>query len=144
VDKTELFLKEITEANGVSGYETEVRKIMTRELKPLVDEVKFDKMGSVMGVKKGSALSPRVMVVGHLDEIGFMVKEITSDGYIKFLPLGGWWGHVALGQRMRIITASYIRTETPPPRRSAFLRFSGGTSRAMPTSTTMQTSGSAK
>jgi phosphohistidine phosphatase SixA len=47
----------------------------------------------------------RVMVVGHMDEIGFMVKEITKDGYIKFLPLGGWWGHVALGQRMRIITS---------------------------------------
>lgn len=105
MDKTELLLKEITEANGVSGYETEVRKIMVRELKPLVDEIAYDKLGSVMGIKKGSSASPRVMVVGHLDEIGFMVKEITSDGYIKFLPLGGWWGHVALGQRMRIITS---------------------------------------
>ena len=45
------------------------------------------------------------MIVGHMDEIGFMVKEVTSDGYIKFLPLGGWSGHVALGQRMRIITS---------------------------------------
>jgi putative aminopeptidase FrvX len=105
VDKTALFLKEITEANGVSGYEGEVRKIVARELKPLVDELHFDKMGSVLGVKKGTAANPRVMVVGHLDEIGFMVKEITPDGYIKFLPLGGWWGHVALGQRMRIITS---------------------------------------
>jgi endoglucanase len=40
-----------------------------------------------------------------MDEIGFMVKEITKEGYIRFLPLGGWWGHVALGQRMRIITS---------------------------------------
>jgi len=105
VDKTELLLKEITEANGVSGYEDDIRKIMARELKGKVDEIKTDKMGSIMGVKKGSSATPRVMVVGHMDEIGFMVKEITSDGYIKFLPLGGWWGHVALGQRMRIITS---------------------------------------
>ena len=105
MDKTELLLKEITEANGVSGYEDAIRKLMARELKGKVDEIKTDKMGSIMGVKKGSSATPRVMVVGHMDEIGFMVKEVTSDGYIKFLPLGGWWGHVALGQRMRIITS---------------------------------------
>ena len=106
MDTTELLLKEITEANGVSGYEDEVRRIMARELKGSVSELKYDKMGSIMGVQPGTAANPRVMVVGHMDEIGFMVKEITDDGYIKFLPLGGWWGHVALGQRMRIITSS--------------------------------------
>lgn len=105
MDRTELLLKEITEANGVSGYEEDVRKIMARELKGKVDEIKTDKMGSIMGVKKGTSATPRVMVVGHMDEVGFMVKEITSDGYLKFLPLGGWWGHVALGQRMRVITS---------------------------------------
>ena len=106
MDTTELLLKEITEANGVSGYEDEVRRIMARELKGSVSELKYDKMGSIMGLQPGTAANPRVMVVGHMDEIGFMVKEITDDGYIKFLPLGGWWGHVALGQRMRIITSN--------------------------------------
>jgi endoglucanase len=105
MDQSALLLKEITEANGVSGYEDEIRQIMKRELDGFVDKIEFDKMGSIMGVKQGSSESPRVMVVGHMDEIGFMVKEITKDGYIKFLPLGGWWGHVALGQRMRIITS---------------------------------------
>jgi len=105
VDKTELFLKEITEANGTSGHESDIRKIMARELEPLSDEVQYDKLGSVIGRKTGAADGPRVMVIGHMDEIGFMVKEITDDGFIKFLPLGGWWGHVALGQRMRIITS---------------------------------------
>jgi endoglucanase len=105
MDQTELLLKEITEANGVSGYESEVRAIMERELKGNVDSIETDRMGSIMGVKKGTTDSPRVMVIGHMDEIGFMVKEITKEGYIKFLPLGGWWGHVALGQRMRIITS---------------------------------------
>ncbi len=105
MDRTELLLKEITEANGVSGYEKEVRRIMARELEGKVDEIQYDKMGSILGRKRGTSDRPRVMVVGHMDEVGFMVKEITSDGYIKFLPLGGWWGHVALGQRMRIITS---------------------------------------
>lgn len=104
MDKTEQLLKEITEANGVSGYEGEVRRIMARELQTVADTVECDKMGSIYGRKCGSAESPRVLVVGHMDEIGFMVKEISSEGYIRFLPLGGWWGHVALGQRMRIMT----------------------------------------
>jgi len=104
LDATERMLKEITEANGVPGHEDEVRAIMRREFKGLADKIERDKMGSIMAVKRGTSASPRVMVVGHMDEVGFMVKQITKDGYIKFLPLGGWWGHVALGQRMRIIT----------------------------------------
>ena len=105
MDRTEQLLKEITEANGVSGYEGDIRRLMAKELKGKVSEIQYDKVGSIMGVKKGTSANPRVMVVGHMDEVGFMVKEITGDGYIKFLPLGGWWGHVALGQRMRIITS---------------------------------------
>ena len=105
MDNSEILLKEITEANGVSGYEAEVRAIMKREFGGLVDSIETDRMGSIMGVKKGTSDKPRVMVMGHMDEIGFMVKEITKEGYVKFLPLGGWWGHVALGQRMRIITS---------------------------------------
>ncbi|MEA1979368.1 MAG: M42 family metallopeptidase [candidate division Zixibacteria bacterium] len=105
MDNTQLLLQEITEANGVSGYEGEVRKIMRRELDKYADNVETDKMGSIIGSKTGTDDDPRVMVIGHLDEVGFMVKEITPEGYIKFLALGGWWGHVALGQRMRIITS---------------------------------------
>jgi endoglucanase len=104
VDNTELLLKELTETHGVSGHEDRIRKLMARELKPLTNDIQYDKMGSIMGVKKGTADSPRVMIIAHMDEIGFMVSEITSDGYIKFLPLGGWWGHVALGQRLKVLT----------------------------------------
>lgn len=104
MDNTELLLKELTEANGVSGYESEVRKIMAREMEALASKLEYDKIGSIMAWKKGSVESPQVMVVGHMDEIGFMVKEVTKEGYIKFLQLGGWWGPVAVGQRMRIIT----------------------------------------
>nr|MBN2276219.1 M42 family metallopeptidase [candidate division Zixibacteria bacterium] len=77
---------------------------MIRHLKKYA-KLSYDKLGSVIGTKKGTSDSPRVAVVGHLDEIGFMVSEITEDGYIKFIPLGGWWGHVALAQRVRVITS---------------------------------------
>jgi endoglucanase len=44
------------------------------------------------------------MLAGHLDEVGFMVKSVTKEGFVRFLPLGGWWGHVVLAQRLVIKT----------------------------------------
>lgn len=46
------------------------------------------------------------MVAGHMDEVGFMVTSITENGMIRFQPLGGWWSHVLLAQRVQIITES--------------------------------------
>jgi putative aminopeptidase FrvX len=103
VDKTELLLKELTEASGAPGREEEVSSLMEKRLKPH-GKVSYDKLGSIIAEKQGSASQPRVMIAGHLDEVAFMVTEITKEGYLRFLPLGGWWGHVALAQRVRIIT----------------------------------------
>lgn len=104
MDKTEILLQEITDAFGPPGYENAAREVMARYMKDYAD-ISYDKLGSLIGEKKGKSESPRVVVAGHLDEIGFMVREITSEGFIKFLPLGGWWGHVALAQRVRIVTS---------------------------------------
>lgn len=104
MDYTEQLLKDLTDANGTSGHEESISAIMADYMKDLVDKIEYDKLGSIIGYKNGPKDSPRVLVDSHMDEIGFMVKEITKAGFIKFLPLGGWWGHVALGQRMRVIT----------------------------------------
>jgi len=101
MDKTELFLKVITEAHGVPGYETEIRALMREYLAPL-GELEQDKIGSVI-CRQGEQ-GPRVMLAGHMDEIGFMVHHITKEGYLKFLPLGGWWDQVLLGHRVIIKT----------------------------------------
>ncbi len=103
MDFTEQLLRDLTNANGASGHEEEATKVMASYLEGLGD-ISYDKLGSLIVTKKGASDSPRVLIDSHIDEIGFMVKEITKDGFIKFLPLGGWWGHVALGQRMRVIT----------------------------------------
>jgi putative aminopeptidase FrvX len=105
VDKTELLLKELTEANGVSGYEKDIRSIMERRFAPL-GEVSHDRLGSVIGVEKGSSGVPRVLIAAHMDEIGFMVKMITKEGFIKFVPLGGWPNQHMPAQRVRIQTSS--------------------------------------
>jgi endoglucanase len=67
--------------------------------------IEQDKMGSFIGKHVGSSESPRVMLAGHMDEIGFMVRLITKEGFIKFQPLGGWWDQVLLGHRVAIKTA---------------------------------------
>jgi len=104
VDYTEQLLEDLTNAYGTSGHEEAVSSVMKSYMTGVVDTVEYDKLGSIIGTKKGSSEAPRILVDSHMDEIGFMVKEITPDGFIKFLPLGGWWGHVALGQRMQVIT----------------------------------------
>lgn len=101
MDQTEQFLKALTEAHGVPGYETEARAVMRDYMAPL-GELTQDKLGSLICRRAGDG--PRVMLVGHMDEIGFIVTHITDDGFIKFLQLGGWWDQVLLGQRVLIKT----------------------------------------
>ncbi len=104
MDKTEKLLKEITEADGVPGYESEVRAVMRRYLAD-VATIEQDRMGSLIAKHTGAAERPRVMLAGHMDEIGFMVSLITQEGFVKFVPLGGWWDQVLLGHRVRIKTS---------------------------------------
>ncbi len=103
MDETENLLKALTEATGVAGYETEVRSIIRQYLQPL-GEIVSDKMGSLICQQRGDAAEPRVVLAGHMDEIGFMVKHITKEGFIRFTPLGGWWDQVLLAQRVVIKT----------------------------------------
>jgi endoglucanase len=104
MDRTLQFLKDLVDAPGAPGYEGPVAEVMERRLKG-VGAISRDRLGSFICEKKGSvADGPRVMLGGHLDEVGFMVRSITKEGFIKFLPLGGWWGHVVLGQRLIIKT----------------------------------------
>lgn len=102
VDATEQLLAELTDAYGPPGHESAITAIFEKYVKGLAD-VSFDKMGSIIARHRGSADAPKIMVVGHCDEIGFMVSEITSNGFLKFIPLGGWWGHVALAQRVVVL-----------------------------------------
>jgi endoglucanase len=103
MDETLQMLKELTEAQGVPGYEAPVRAVARRYLEPL-GELSQDKVGSVICHKAGSAEAPRVMIAGHMDEVGFMVRHITPEGFIHFIPLGGWFDQVLLGQRVIIST----------------------------------------
>jgi putative aminopeptidase FrvX len=103
MDNTEKMLKALTEVTGISGYEAEVRNVIRQYLEPL-GEISYDRLGSLICTKTGNSAEPKVMLAAHMDECGFMVKQITKEGFIKFAPLGGWWDHVLLAQRVRIHT----------------------------------------
>jgi putative aminopeptidase FrvX len=103
MDKLELLLKELTESDGVAGYEGETRRVIKKHFEPF-GEILEDKLGSLICRKKSLAQEPKVILVGHMDEIGFMVKLITKEGFVRFTPLGGWWDQVLLGHRVRIRT----------------------------------------
>ena len=94
----------LTELPGAPGNEHAVRNYMRGELGKYSDELIQDNLGGIFGVRKGPDNAPRIMVAGHMDEVGFMVSQITDNGMIRFQPLGGWWSQVLLAQRVQIIT----------------------------------------
>jgi putative aminopeptidase FrvX len=102
-DATIELLRELTEAPGVSGYEEQVREIIRQQLKKIT-VIEQDRLGSIVCRKDGKSDIPRIMLAGHMDEVGFIVKLITDEGFIRFSTLGGWWGHVMLAQRVVIKT----------------------------------------
>jgi len=91
-------LKRLCDAHGVSGYEDEIGEILRAELEDYVDEIRVDKLGNVICIKNGSEF--KEMICAHMDEIGFVVKQIDEKGFIRFTPIGGWFEQIALGQRV--------------------------------------------
>ncbi|MDX9971517.1 MAG: M42 family metallopeptidase [FCB group bacterium] len=98
-------LRELTEADGVPGFEDEVRDIFTRRLEG-VGEILRDRTGSVACRKVGKPDGPRIMLDCHLDEVGFIIRHILPNGFLRFLPLGGWWNHTLPAQRVRVHAAN--------------------------------------
>jgi putative aminopeptidase FrvX len=96
-------LKKLTDAFGISGYEQEVTNLLKEYFGDHVQLGK-DKLGSIIAKKVGTSESPKIMFAAHMDEVGFMVKEITKQGYIKFLTIGGWWPGNLPGLRVKIRT----------------------------------------
>lgn len=94
-------LEHLTQCDGAPGFEDEVRTFFENELAP-VGELSRDGVGSVLCTKKGSSERPRVALDCHLDEVGFIIQHITPRGFLKFLPLGGWWNHILPAQRLTV------------------------------------------
>ncbi|MFD0827334.1 M42 family metallopeptidase [Neobacillus sp. M.A.Huq-85] len=104
LDETLTMLKDLTDAKGIPGNEREVREVMKKYIEPYADEVTTDGLGSLIAKKVGNESGPKIMVAGHLDEVGFMITQIDDKGFLRFQTVGGWWGQVMLAQRVTIVT----------------------------------------
>jgi len=100
--KMKNLLEKLSNAHGISGYEGNIRDIIKKEVKPYVDEVRVDKFGNLIAIKKGK--SPSVMIAAHMDEIGLMAKYIDDEGFIWFATVGGWFAQTLVNQRVLLHT----------------------------------------
>lgn len=104
--ETLTMFKTLTELPGIAGNEHAVRDYMRAELEQYADGIIQDRLGGIFGFKRGDEQGPTIMVAGHMDEVGFMVTQITDNGMIRFQTIGGWWNQVLLAQRVQIVTAA--------------------------------------
>ncbi|HIU44337.1 MAG TPA: M42 family peptidase [Candidatus Ventrousia excrementavium] len=99
-------LKKLVNAYGVSGNEYDVSAIAAELLRPYVDEVDVDGFGNVTGIRRcGIPGAKKVMLDAHLDQIGFLVTEITDEGFLRFMGMG-------VDQRMLLGSELTVLTHT--------------------------------
>ena len=99
------FLRRLLDAPGPSGYEQAPARVWRDEADSFADEVTHDVVGNSFARVKArgdTAHAPIVLIVGHIDEIGFVITHIDENGFLWFAPLGGWDDQVVVGQRLRI------------------------------------------
>lgn len=98
-------MKELTQVIGIAGDERYVSQMMKTYMEPLCDEIVYDHLGSLFAVKKShKENAQKVMVCGHMDEVGFMINDIQKNGLLKFILIGGIDPQVLLSSRVRLLT----------------------------------------
>lgn len=99
------FLKQIEETPSVSGFEMPVARIVRKRMKPFADKIETDVHGNVI-VALNPKAPTRVMLAGHMDQIGLMVRYINDEGFIYFDAVGGIDNTVLPGSMLTIHTDS--------------------------------------
>lgn len=95
------FLKMLLSTPGPSGDEMAAARVWRDEARTFADDVRADVRGNSYALLEGTG--PRVLLAGHIDEIGLMVSYIDDNGYLFFAPVGGWDTQVLVGQRVRLL-----------------------------------------
>jgi endoglucanase len=95
------YLKALLNAPSPSGYEQPVQKVVREHVAAFSDEVRTDWHGNVLAAVNPSG-SPRIMLAGHCDQIGLMVKHIDDQGYLWVDPIGGWDIQMLIGQNVQV------------------------------------------
>lgn len=97
----ETLLRELTQADGIPSREDNVRNVVASHMRPLVDDMRIDRMGNLIGHVAGNG-GPKVAIAAHMDEIGFIVRYIEESGYLRLQPVGGFDARTLVAQRVRV------------------------------------------
>ena len=97
------FLKRLLDSPGPSGFETTPARVWRLEAESFCDTVATDVSGNSTAVVNPDG-APRLMLAGHIDEIGLMIVHVDDDGFLHFSTIGGWDPQVLVGQRVLIAT----------------------------------------
>src|SRR4051812_38244758 len=98
------FLEALLTATGPSGYETPAAEVWRESASSFASEVTSDTVGSSVARVAAADGSPLIGLVGHIDEIGLVVKHITDEGVLRFGTIGGWDPQILVGQRVSVQT----------------------------------------
>lgn len=99
-----MWLEKLSNADAIASNEQEVRDILVNELEGIADEISYDGLGSIIFKKTGQIDGPKIMLAGHMDEVGFMVRHITPMGQIIVVTIGGVKPSAQQMQEVRITT----------------------------------------
>lgn len=98
-------LKRLCETPGVPGHEERVRELIQSEVEGLFDEIETDPMGSLLCRRTGKGKAPKkVMLLCHMDEIGFLVNHVSDKGFVYVQPVGGFDPRNLFSRRVRVCT----------------------------------------
>lgn len=120
-----MLLRTLTELNGTSGVEKEIRQALRQEIEPFVDSIMIDKIGNLIVQKNRSEQGPKIMLAAHMDEVALMITDLTADGLLKFHPVGGIDSRILVSKPVKInslvgvIGAKAIHLQKPQERQQA-------------------------
>ncbi len=97
------WFKDVTQIDGVSGHEVNVAKYLHHAYEEIGYPVVYDQLGSIAAFKESKNKDAKtVMLLAHMDEVGFLVKDITETGVLKLHPVGGWFSQTLLAHRVNV------------------------------------------
>jgi endoglucanase len=102
-DTSRAFLERLLGTPGPSGHEAAAAAVWREEAAKFADDVEADVSGNSLATVNGEG-APRVMLAGHIDEIGFMITHVDEEGFLYFDGIGGWDPQVVVGQRIILLT----------------------------------------
>ncbi len=96
-------LEQLSNTFGPSSYEDDVRDVIVDLVKPLVDELRIDRMGNVIATRRGKR-DDILLLDAHMDEVGFLVSYVEESGFLRLSPLGGWDARVLPAHALNVRT----------------------------------------